>query len=203
MDKSAPEFPDLSEFEKYLSMMNGESDRGCVLIAAANIDELLRKTLKAFMVDEKFVEDNLIGEARALGTFSSRNLACRALGIINKEEFHDIDKIRRIRNEFAHEIDASFDDDVIAVYCDSLIYKKKDFKDEDGSENWVSSALQFRTSATAIILRLFMRPQQVSENRCSPREWINLDMPEPLEAFGTKIHKLAPGHPKTRKEPPK
>ena len=79
-----------------------ESERGCVLVAAAFLDRVLEELLcKHF--SNKLAGDQLVrGFNSPLGTFSSRITAALALGLLTESEHKQIDLVRRIRNEFAH-----------------------------------------------------------------------------------------------------
>ncbi|RKH61461.1 MltR family transcriptional regulator [Corallococcus llansteffanensis] len=82
--------------------VEAETDRGCVLVIAAYIDEELEKILRAFFVDDVKIADELLGTDKPLGTFSSRSKACFALGLITRETYNAIGLLRKTRNEFAH-----------------------------------------------------------------------------------------------------
>jgi DNA-binding MltR family transcriptional regulator len=80
-----------------------ESDRGCILIGGAMLDELMRAMLQAYFIEEKKVVARLLdGGDAPLGTFSSRIALCRALGLIPEELHHDLEIVRKIRNDAAH-----------------------------------------------------------------------------------------------------
>ncbi|MBN9687137.1 MULTISPECIES: MltR family transcriptional regulator [unclassified Corallococcus] len=79
-----------------------ETDRGCVLVFAAYIDEELGKVLRAFFIDDPKLADALLETEKPLGTFSARTKACLALGLISRKTFRAIELVRKTRNEFAH-----------------------------------------------------------------------------------------------------
>ena len=82
------------------------SDRSCVIVAAAYIDELLRYILQIFLSspsNEK--EDNeLFSGYGSLSSFSSKILLSYRLGLISNYEYRALQTIRKIRNTFAHDI---------------------------------------------------------------------------------------------------
>src|SRR5262249_28342328 len=113
----------IREFLPFLDNLNAESPRGCALIAAGYLEELLKRVLLGFMRDVKEAEALVEGGNAPLGTFSARIQACFALGLIEDEEYQELVLIRRIRNELAHNAKASFDDPVIASRCQELKYR--------------------------------------------------------------------------------
>ena len=77
-------------------------DRGLVLSLAAFAEEALGELLKAFMTPSETTTQLVEGFNAPLGTFSSRIKAAYAIGLITKEQFLDLERLRKIRNEFAH-----------------------------------------------------------------------------------------------------
>lgn len=105
-----------------------ETDRGAALLVAAYLDHLLEKLLSSVMIDdEKQVEILLRTPTSPLGTFSSRVRATYCLGLITKDEFIDLNIIRDIRNDFAHElVGLSFDNQSVADRSRNLLGSKVD-----------------------------------------------------------------------------
>jgi DNA-binding MltR family transcriptional regulator len=82
------------------------SDRSCVIVAAAYIDELLEYLLKNFLYSpssEKEDKDLFSGYG-PLSSFSSKILLSYRLGLISNYEYKTLQIIRKIRNAFAHDI---------------------------------------------------------------------------------------------------
>ena len=94
--------PELRTLSEFLAGFNKESDRGAALIAAAVLDEKLYDILKAFLADVPASNDLLEGFNAPLGTFSARITAALSFGLIQENEYKEINIIRRIRNEFGH-----------------------------------------------------------------------------------------------------
>ena len=100
------------EFRKTLSL---ETDRGCVMMAAAYIDDQLGELLKAYLIDDKKVVKLMFDFNGPFGTFSSRNDGAYALGLLPGNVHRDIHLLRKIRNDFAHvSTPITFDDEPIA-----------------------------------------------------------------------------------------
>ena len=66
--------PHLREFKAFLNALNKESERGAVLIAAAMLDDLLQRSIGAFLLDHPDTKRLLEGFNAPLGTF--RKDAC-------------------------------------------------------------------------------------------------------------------------------
>src|SRR6266436_358245 len=83
-----------------------ESDRGCVLMGAALIDEalerLLRSVCRADAQATKAVDALLVGAFAPLGSFASRAQAAFAFGLLSSEMFQLVTKLRKVRNRVAH-----------------------------------------------------------------------------------------------------
>jgi mannitol operon repressor len=150
----------------FLDHLNAESERGQVLISAAMIDDLLLRTLTAFLIQGESADRLLSGFNAPLGTLSARIEMAAALGLINDTERHDATMIRKIRNEFAHTLQASFDMDSIKSRCAALRLSAKDYGDVV-----VSPRGQFSTAATALIMNLTNRPHYVGKGRLTPQLW--------------------------------
>jgi len=113
--KSIPAF-DLNAFS---GPFRAESDRACAVLGAAlldaRIESLYARRLRAF-------GDELLKHSGPLGPFSARIYIARALAWISDDVYFDLDQIRSIRNEFAHNFDheLSFSNQSIADKCRTL-----------------------------------------------------------------------------------
>ena len=83
-------------------MLRDLDDRGLVLSLAAFAEDALGSLLREFMVPSEATKLLLDGFNAPLGTFSARIKACLALGLIAKDQYNDLERLRKIRNEFAH-----------------------------------------------------------------------------------------------------
>lgn len=158
--------PHLSEFVSFLPELNKESDRGVVLISCSFIDELLRRTLVGYLIQNEATSALLDGFNAPLGTFSSRIALCYALGLLSEAEYKECEIFRRIRNKFAHEIHISFDDQAISDMARNLAFAAQDYGDVV-----VGTKGRFATAATALILNLVNRPHYVSLERRKYAGW--------------------------------
>ncbi len=79
-----------------------ETDRGAIISAAAALDDALVDLLAAFLRDNASTKKLIAGYDAPLGTFSSRIAMSDALGLLSKEDYADLETIRKIRNSVAH-----------------------------------------------------------------------------------------------------
>lgn len=156
----------LQPFTDFLGDFNSESDRGAVLAAAAYIDDLLGKTIAAFLVDGAKVTELVAEYPGPLSNLSARTLAAHALGLISNDERAEIDLIRKVRNEFAHAVKMSFDDGKVPSLCATL---KLSISAQTGVKP--NARMRFTTSAVAVILRLLNRPGFVSQAKLKYVDW--------------------------------
>lgn len=88
-----------------------ESTRAKVVLAACYLDELLHQLLAIVLKPAERKKDPLLDEPQApLGTYSSKIELTYRLGLISDSTHKSLHLVRRIRNEFAHNLDnCSFD----------------------------------------------------------------------------------------------
>ena len=165
-EELANQYPHLADFLRLLEHLNRESERGQVLICSAFIDDLLVKVIHAFLIEGPSANKLLNGFNAPLGSFSARIEAAFAMGLIISPEYQDAQTIRKIRNEFAHAVDVSFQNPKIKQLCANLNFSAKDYKDVV-----VAPRGQFSSAATGLILNLTNRPHYVSQSRLRPRRW--------------------------------
>ena len=158
--------PHLADFLPFLEDLNKETARGAVLIAAAYLDGQLREVVASFLLKGGPSKKLLEGFNAPLGTFSARATAAEALGLISDEEFNDLECIRKVRNEFAHNHRASFSDPRIARICSTLAHSAKDYGDVS-----VDVRSQFTTAAVSLILNFTNRPHYISRRRLKRQSW--------------------------------
>ncbi|MGO4704483.1 transcriptional regulator [Microvirga sp. 2MCAF38] len=158
--------PHLSEFLAFLKELNKETERGAALAAAAMIDDLLGKALQAFLIENKGAQALLSGFNAPLGTFSSKIAAAYALGVISEREYRECELIRKIRNEFAHKVQISFESQALADMCRALSFSAPDYGDVV-----VGIRGKFTSAAVALILNLTNRPHYVGLKRLTHQAW--------------------------------
>jgi DNA-binding MltR family transcriptional regulator len=82
-----------------------ETDRGAAILAASLLDSALGSLLYNFLVPNPGKDDDLFdGPTAPLANFSARISVCYRLGLISQRMSRDLHLVRKIRNEFAHNI---------------------------------------------------------------------------------------------------
>ena len=163
--------PHLKEFRVFLDKLREESDRGAVLISTGFLEEQLKQTLLAYFIDDKTLASLVEGGNAPLGTFSARITTCYALGLSNEREHHDLNQLRRIRNDFARSMHVSFEMQSAIDRCKTLHSKAHDYDSDELGQVRVSPAGQFRSAATGLILNQVNRPYYVGKERRVPKFW--------------------------------
>lgn len=158
--------PHLARFRALLAEMNKESPRGMVLVSSALLDEHLVECIRARIVDSPHVYKLTDGFNAPFGTFSARIAGAYALGILSDDEFHDLEIVRKVRNDFAHQITTGFDNQSMASRCGNFKFSAKDY-----GQVVVDPEAQFSSAAVALIMRLTNRAEFVSRKRLTADAW--------------------------------
>lgn len=109
MAKLAAFLGDDVSFSKTLSL---ESARGKALVGAAILETGLEALIRARLVDASTEIESLVNADGPLGSFSNRIRLAYCLGLVSKDEQHDLEMVRRIRNGFAHSFEGRTFEDV-------------------------------------------------------------------------------------------
>lgn len=80
-------------------------DRGIAISLPAIIDNRLTSILRAIMLPEKKLLDEMFQPSGALGNFKTKINLVYVLGLINKEFYDDLSAVNKIRNYFAHRLE--------------------------------------------------------------------------------------------------
>jgi DNA-binding MltR family transcriptional regulator len=96
----------LSEtFVEKMQLVYDESDRGAVVVGAClveeHLDSILWTTFGHQGIPKKVIE-SMFDLAGPLGTFAAKAKTAYAFGLISKETYEDIERIRALRNDAAH-----------------------------------------------------------------------------------------------------
>jgi len=93
-----------------------ESDRGCVILLGAHVDEFLKELHMTFIksalpVRPNKLFDDLFGKYGPLSTFAARIQLGYAYGLVREGGYGDLERLRKLRNDAAHSHeDFTFDD---------------------------------------------------------------------------------------------
>ena len=91
-----------------------ESDRASVIISGAMLDEALETILKTYLVPCPSEDSLMEGAYAPISTLNAKIDLAHRLGLISARLCRDLHTIRKIRNEFAHNIkDCSFRDSAV------------------------------------------------------------------------------------------
>ena len=155
-----------NEHMRFTSALRDQSHLGAVLIIAAYIDDKLGRIIEAFLVEGRVRNDLFKGPQAPIGSFSSRINLAYAMALISEREFTSISAIRKIRNKFAHNIDASFEDQSIRSHLDALAWAV-------GNDSLGNSGafFVFRMAAERIGTQLLNRVDHVQNARLVDRVW--------------------------------
>jgi DNA-binding MltR family transcriptional regulator len=161
--------PELKEFTEFMNEFNKEGDRGAALNAAAVIDEWLHNILEAFLVDNNSAKTLIEGFNAPLGTFSSKAVAAHALGLIQDNEFREINFIRKIRNEFGHNWKGiSFETPTVANYARELPWGGP-----AELEKTSTARQRFNFAISILLMDLMWRARLVIREKRSVKLWPN------------------------------
>jgi DNA-binding MltR family transcriptional regulator len=98
-----------------------ESTRATVVLSACYLDEMLCHLLKAILAPSQERTDPLFDGRGPLNTFSAKIEMATRMGAISKDTKQSLHYVRRIRNEFAHNIaDCTFANSKIADWNTEL-----------------------------------------------------------------------------------
>ena len=117
MNKLILDDPFYVRLHTFLNAPKGSTDRGRALVAASLIEEMLDEVLRGLVLDNSATKKLFDDRNAPLSTFSAKASASRALGLISREEFSDIELVRKIRNSFAHSEMCSFENEKIKSWA--------------------------------------------------------------------------------------
>lgn len=162
---------ELKGLSKYDSEINktvfkefeGESDRATAIVAGAYLDDLLGRLLEKYIINNKTSFSELIDPNNPfapLGAFASRINMSYGLGLIPNNIKNGLIKIKKIRNEFAHNINLNFDSKEVTKICNSLKESLK-IDENDSSRLIFEYAVAYVSGAISVMLAI------VEENNIS------------------------------------
>ena len=143
---------DLAWFQKNL---HSESARGRVLIMAAFLEDMIARTLVSVLPPHPSTKYLLHGSNAPISSFSAKIALARSLGLINDSEYSNLDIVRKIRNEFAHVIECSFEHDKVRDLTSNLNYALGEL-DSNASLKPVGLN-RFELASSALLLHLHDR----------------------------------------------
>jgi hypothetical protein len=137
--------PEWKRRYELIKKLGAESERGMTVLVGAELDRALELVLHAYLAPGKARKELFAGSSPPLGTFSAKINLCRALHLIGEDEYASLHTIRKIRNEFAHNPNASFASAEIRSWVDTIEVEPDQPRDPKG---------KFEVEATGLIASL-------------------------------------------------
>lgn len=165
----APKLPagwhDINQFLDEANRENASgTERGLVLVWAAMLDEMLCRLLERFLVEDKVSQKVLRGgPGDPLTSFSSRTKVAYSLGLIAKDEMQAIDTVRAIRNDFAHKVGISLEDQSFRSKCEDLYSRTV------GDDATFEARHLYSAGCVRLFLVLSTRIAEIEGERCQKR----------------------------------
>ena len=111
-----------------------ESDRAVGVLAPAYLDEVLTRAIRAKLLPTTSTANLVSSDRGPLASFASKIDLARSLGLIEEITWKNLHVLRKIRNDFAHDVDLhDFSHDTIIDKCRNLIFPA-DQKIADGKD---------------------------------------------------------------------
>ena len=115
------------EVKVFRTALTKETDRGCALFASSYLDKALSDLLLCALAYDKKIKNDLFNGNAPLASFSARIKLAYYLGKISNVERRDLDLIRKIRNDLAHNADPiDFKEPKIKSQCGELSFSYHD-----------------------------------------------------------------------------
>jgi DNA-binding MltR family transcriptional regulator len=117
----AMEFLDSRALREATAELEGESDRAAAIVGASVVERELTDLLLAGLLEVKEARDLIEVSNAPLATFHAKIRVSYVIGLISAELFGDLERVRKVRNLFAHEHQPlSFDDARVAGHVRSF-----------------------------------------------------------------------------------
>ena len=101
----------LNEYAAILyESFENEGERTILIVGVAYLDSALETLLRNYFVDRPTRVKSLLRQDGPLGSFKARMDLAYCLGLLTDEEHHDLNILRQVRNDFAHNPKACLDD---------------------------------------------------------------------------------------------
>ncbi len=167
---------DIKYFCEFLGEFQKETDRGAALVGAALIDSRIERLLLSHFADERIAQDLLNGGNAPLGSFSARLKMAYGLGLITELEYKECDTIRKIRNEFAHQVHG------LTFLAPKLTDLTNNLRaNTPNGERFKGNPRQlFINSVIMVSLSFWYRPEYATEVRAKRRDWSYALVPDQL-----------------------
>jgi DNA-binding MltR family transcriptional regulator len=95
--------------DDFEAILEGESDRGVVIVAGAMIDAVLGDIIKATLVEVPPKQDDLLADYRPLSGAGAKAAMVFRLGLISESFYKALKELFSVRNRFAHDANPETD----------------------------------------------------------------------------------------------
>jgi hypothetical protein len=157
--QTQPLLVDQAEWISFFDELGRESERATAILAAAWIDKLLeRKLAQLFSGGNAKARAKLFAASGPFASFSAKINAAFCVGWLDADVHNDLDVIRRIRNEFAHQIQGlSMESPKIRSLTESLRVPHREFYD------WGKLRCAATDEGTGVVFYTGRPPEDASE----------------------------------------
>src|SRR6516165_7584146 len=97
------------KFYAVLDELESASPRAAVIVGASFVEDHLTRLIKSRLMDDENALTHFFDQNGALGTFSAKTKLGYLMGLYSQEAWKELETVRSIRNDFAHELRISFD----------------------------------------------------------------------------------------------
>ncbi len=102
-----------------------QEDRGAAIVAGAYLEDFILEALKRRLVPDTAVLNEFFTGMGPLATFSAKIEMAYLMRLVDKENRQRMHAIRRIRNEFAHNMEpVTFETTRIKEMCKTLMHRR-------------------------------------------------------------------------------
>jgi hypothetical protein len=166
MTKKRGDLQSISVPKALADLVHGhESDRVVVIVGAAFLDAILERLIASFLIEGKESKE-MFEYPNVFGAFGARIKVAYVLGLLTREEYHDLKIIKDVRNDFAHSMQGgSFSEQSVADQCSRLKYSKRSF--ESWRQEGVPDTPRYRFLHTlnGLCALLFLRSGRARKER--------------------------------------
>jgi DNA-binding MltR family transcriptional regulator len=113
---------DAKQDQEIVEKIDGGDDRSAAILAEALLEDRLTKCLLAHLKDDNVVVGKMFKGYGPLASFGAKLDLAYLMEIINERELQVLNRVKEIRNRFAHRLEAhSFDVPMIKDLCPQLL----------------------------------------------------------------------------------
>lgn len=162
------------------------NDRAAALILAALLDNFLEMAIEVNFVSLSYAQRAAIfrSSEAPMSSFSAKIAIAHALGVYGDEIKRQIDRVRTIRNAFAHAVlHISFDEPIVLEECKKLdpqALTEMEYRSEKGTpkERFLATGQMLAVHLQKYILRVGQLNQTMGRRQASPDKFVQQHLPK-------------------------